>query len=703
MKTDRAARNAFSETSGDLPHSNINEDDERARRKEEKRARKAAMNADLEIPEDGEEMQDERAQRRSEKRARKAALEVDAEEHCEDVDAEDERMRRKLEKKARKAMLQNNEEFAMEERGKIQEEKLRRKSTMEPGTGSDVNTMHEERLGEDVDLEVESKKRKNKLEVKASLGGLVDVKDEGADDEDDRRKKKEERRARKLDAAALEAEVEHVTEAHASSNDTEFKEAVANTGVEAATDSPMQRIKSVKDCSTKVGPADVVDARVCGLGHGNKRFQPWSQFKDVRKESVFGRLVPASVDVMVQMGFAAPTVIQAYCWPIACAGRDLIGIAKTGSGKTLAYLLPAFPRILASKVGARASSGFYKATPSVVVLAPTRELAVQIEQEASRFQSTCGIVTVCVYGGASKTDQINALGRGSDIIVATAGRLNDFLAKPDKFTGKTIITLSAVGYVVLDEADRMLDMGFEPQIRTILKHIPGNRQTLLFSATWPPEVRDLAAEFISNPLHVSVGSCDHFQANADVEQRVCLLECDSTGSADRGAKKAELRRILKNHQSEMCIVFCAMKKTAAVLADELWADGFSAIGLHGDLAQWQRDEAMSSFTRGDCKILVATDVAARGLDVQGITFVVNYDPADQVDDHVHRTGRTGRAGKKGVAYTLLGKAEVRQAKLVADVIRKAGQTVPNDLAALERMPTGNWKTRKSAEWRNRTR
>merc|ERR1711957_1051671 len=188
-------------------------------------------------------------------------------------------------------------------------------------------------------------------------------------------------------------------------------------------------------------------------------------------------------------------------------------------------------------------------------------------------------------------------------------------------------------------------------------------------------------------------------ANEDVEQRVCLLDSDQEGAADRAKKKVELRRILTEHSKEMVLVFCSMKKTAGVIANELWADGFLASGLHGDMLQWERDEAMRAFTSGESKILVATDVAARGLDVQGITVVLNYDPADQVDDHVHRTGRTGRAGKKGLAYTLLGKAEVRQAKIVADVIRKAGQKVPADLAAVERMPNGNWKSRKGAEWR----
>eukprot|EP00928_Gymnodinium_smaydae_P013592 TRINITY_DN14951_c1_g2_i1.p1 TRINITY_DN14951_c1_g2~~TRINITY_DN14951_c1_g2_i1.p1 ORF type:complete len:1092 (+),score=223.26 TRINITY_DN14951_c1_g2_i1:47-3277(+) len=527
--------------------------------------------------------------------------------------------------------------------------------------------------------------------------------------EETRKKRKEERRA--LKAAELagdglrtsevvdgqkkrKTECQELDEAQAGSlekKDSQHVKAVQHSG-----STPAKRIKAERTKASAATLAGFADVRVSGAG--SDAFSPWSRFDELLFPNA-----PASVYVMEQMGFVSPTVIQAYCWPIACTKRDLIGIAKTGSGKTLAYMLPAFPIIMDAHAAVDTSSGFYKPKPLIAVIAPTRELAVQIEQESNRFQSICGVRTVCVYGGASKTEQIAALSKGADIVVATPGRLNDFLSKPDKYTGKTILSLSSVSYVVLDEADRMLDMGFEPQIRQILSYVSSERQTLLFSATWPEEVRQLATEFISNPIHVVVGACDHFQANGDVEQNVVLVESDATGAAERAAKKRELRRILQDNAAEMCIVFCGMKKTAGVLADELWADGFSATGLHGDMPQWQRDQAMKSFIDGQVKVLVATDVAARGLDVQGITVVVNYDPAEQVDDHVHRTGRTGRAGKKGRAYTILGKGEIRQAKLVAEVIRKAGQVVPDELQALERLPTGNWKTRKSAEWRNRAR
>lgn len=444
-------------------------------------------------------------------------------------------------------------------------------------------------------------------------------------------------------------------------------------------------------------PEDFADVHVTGPGADSEQLKPWAQFEDVDagKGGSKVSIPPRAVNYLVKdKAFERPTVIQAFCWPIACAQRDLVGIAKTGSGKTLAYLLPSFPLILASKSKMDSTGG-----PYVLVLGPTRELVVQIEQEASAFQRCLGITTVCVYGGAPKGPQIGALSRGADVVAATAGRLNDFLENKCKFTGKPILSIANASYVVLDEADRMLDMGFEPQIRKIFEHLPKERQTQLFSATWPKEIRELAYEFLTNPVHVRVGSCAAFQGNGDVEQRVLLLEADAkTGSAEEGVKKKELRRILKEHDGEMCMVFCAMKKTASIVADELWRDGFKAMGLHGDMDQWAREGALHSFKTGETKVLVCTDVAARGLDVKGIAVVVNYDPSAQAEDHVHRIGRTGRAGKKGLAYTLLGKDEIRCAKDIVKVMRSAGQVVPEDLAELAGRQLQNWKTRKNAKW-----
>lgn len=441
---------------------------------------------------------------------------------------------------------------------------------------------------------------------------------------------------------------------------------------------------------------DVVEVRVSGSNSKSQEMNPWMQFKDVKTSGPGGCLPPRAIEFLQKdKGFKKPTAIQSYCWPIACAERDLIGIAKTGSGKTIAFLLPMFPRIMIAKTG-------FKKGPYMVVLAPTRELAVQIEQEAVTLQKCTGVRTVCVYGGAPKGQQINALSKGTDILVGCPGRMNDFLDNVDKFTGKTILSLENCTSLVLDEADRMLDMGFEPQIRKVLGHITSKRQTMLFSATWPKEVRALASEFLDDPIQVRVGSGDSFQGNKDIEQRIVVLDSDSAEEASARVRKEELLKILKAHPNEMCLIFCAMKRTAADLANDLWKEQMSVRGIHGDLDQWARDEALRCFRTGEAKILVATDVAARGLDIKGIALVVNYDPAGNQEDHVHRIGRTGRAGQKGVAYTFLGKGDIRQAQEIVQVFQSAGQEVPQHLQEVASQRLNNWKTRKAAMW-NRSR
>lgn len=335
-------------------------------------------------------------------------------------------------------------------------------------------------------------------------------------------------------------------------------------------------------------------------------------------------------------GFIKPSQIQAYSWPIALRNMDVVGVAATGSGKTIAFLFPAFMHILNNRIGSR--------DPTLLVLAPTRELAVQIEKEAQRFGTSSNLRAVCAYGGQPKGDQLRQLRMGCHCLIATPGRLNDFLEMK-------AIRLDSIAKLVLDEADRMLDMGFEPQIRKILKEVPLRRHTLFFTATWPKEVRKLAEDFLNKPWQVQIGNRDELKANQDITQIVKLVN-------SAYEKNSVLDSIMREHKiidpsfEGRALVFAATKR----MCDELERNMrrmVNVTAIHGDKNQQQRDEALDNFRAGRVKVMVATDVAARGLDIKGVVLVINFDPANNTEDYVHRVGRTGRAGQKGTAITLL--------------------------------------------------
>lgn len=364
--------------------------------------------------------------------------------------------------------------------------------------------------------------------------------------------------------------------------------------------------------------------------------------------------------------FSEPTPIQAQCWPILSNGHDLIGIAKSGSGKTLAFLGPGFAQILRS--GADVHEG-----PMALVLAPTRELARQIQLEALRFGRSSGILCCSCTGGESKADQLEWLKRGCHIIVATPGRLNEFCENKQVWLGQ-------ISYLTLDEADRMLDMGFEPQIRRIIEECPRERQTLLFSATWPKAVRQLAFDFLQGPVHVHIGEMNAAKANTDVTQHVVLLERLTD-------KDRKLDEMLSQHlgEEELAIVFVSTKRCVQDIARLLWHHSFGVAEIHGDKDQRERDLALRSFTNKEKRVMVATDVASRGLDIKGVKLVINYDAANTPEDYVHRIGRTGRAGEKGLSYTFLVKEDpldLRKAKAILEVMQTAEQEVPEELREL---------------------
>jgi len=361
--------------------------------------------------------------------------------------------------------------------------------------------------------------------------------------------------------------------------------------------------------------------------------------------------------------FARPSPIQAHSWPFLLDGRDLIGIAATGSGKTIAFGVPALMHIR-KKVGGKTGK---KAVPRCLVLSPTRELAQQIADVLSEAGTPCGINSVCLYGGTSKGPQIAALKSGVDIVIGTPGRMKDLIEMG-------VCNLNEVSFVVLDEADRMLDLGFEPEVREILSQTSSVRQMVMFSATWPLAVHKLAQEFMDpNPIKVVIGSED-LAANHDVMQIVEVLD-------DRSRDSRLLALLDKYHkkQSNRVLVFVLYKKEAARVETMLQRRGWKAVSVHGDKAQHDRTKALSLFKEGKCPLIIATDVASRGLDIPDVEVVINYSYPLTTEDYVHRIGRTGRAGKKGVAHTFFTQENKGLAGELVNVLREADQIVPEAL------------------------
>ncbi|CAN6470383.1 unnamed protein product [Victoria cruziana] len=360
---------------------------------------------------------------------------------------------------------------------------------------------------------------------------------------------------------------------------------------------------------------------------------------------------------MQSAGFASPTPIQAQTWPVALQGRDIVAIAKTGSGKTLGYLIPAFIHLRQCRKNPQIG-------PTVLVLAPTRELATQIQDEAIKFGQSSRISCTCLYGGTPKGPQLRELERGADIVVATPGRLNDIFDMRK-------INFCQVSFLVLDEADRMLDMGFEPQIRKVVDEIPYRRQTLMYTATWPKDVRKIAGDLLLNPIQVNIGNVDELEANKAITQFVEVVSQPN--------KQQRLVQILKSQeQGSKVIVFCSTKRLCDQLACSI-RQNFRAAAIHGDKSQGERDWVLNEFRTGRSPVLVATDVAARGLDIKDIRVVINYDFPTGIEDYVHRIGRTGRAGATGISYTFFSDQDWKYATDLIKVLEGANQRVPPEV------------------------
>src|ERR1700689_3955060 len=347
-------------------------------------------------------------------------------------------------------------------------------------------------------------------------------------------------------------------------------------------------------------------------------------------------------------GYDTPTPIQEQAIPHALQGRDVLGIAQTGTGKTAAFTLPMLSMLERGRARAR--------MPRTLILEPTRELAAQVEEAFAKYGVNHKLNLALLIGGVSFGDQETKIARGADVVIATPGRLLDF-------TGRGGLLLNAIEILVIDEADRMLDMGFIPDIERICKLVPFTRQTLFFSATMPPEITRLADAFLHNPMRVEVSRA------ATTGENIVQALVPSGSSPEE--KRATLRKIIRGAENfKNAIIFCNRKRDVQVVYRSLEKHGFSVGALHGDLDQRARMAALESFRNDSVQLLVCSDVAARGLDIPDVSHIINYDAPHHAEDYAHRIGRTGRAGKTGVAITLTTRLDTKAIEEIEKLIAR---------------------------------
>ncbi|QIK77845.1 DEAD/DEAH box helicase [Sphingomonas piscis] len=364
-------------------------------------------------------------------------------------------------------------------------------------------------------------------------------------------------------------------------------------------------------------------------------------------------LSPELMRAVGESGYDTPTPIQKGAIPSVLMGKDLIGIAQTGTGKTAAFVLPMIDILGEGRSRAR--------MPRSLILEPTRELAVQVSENFEKYGKYHKLSMALLIGGVQMGDQVKALEKGVDVLIATPGRLKDLFER-----GKILLT--GCELLVIDEADRMLDMGFIPDIEEICSKLPKSRQTLLFSATMPPPIQKLGAKFLTDPKRIEVAR--PATANVNIEQRLIITRADK--------KRDVLRDVLRHEEVKNAIIFSNRKTTVRDLAASLKRSGFAVGQIHGDMEQKDRLAEFDRFKKDEINILVASDVAARGLDVKGVSHVVNFDVPWQPDDYIHRIGRTGRAGAQGIAITLATKED---AEAVANIEKLTGIKIPRPEAA----------------------
>eukprot|EP00747_Dinoflagellata_sp_TGD_P192829 gnl/TRDRNA2_/TRDRNA2_58219_c0_seq1.p1 gnl/TRDRNA2_/TRDRNA2_58219_c0~~gnl/TRDRNA2_/TRDRNA2_58219_c0_seq1.p1 ORF type:complete len:633 (-),score=126.14 gnl/TRDRNA2_/TRDRNA2_58219_c0_seq1:80-1837(-) len=415
-------------------------------------------------------------------------------------------------------------------------------------------------------------------------------------------------------------------------------------------------------------------------GEGSEQITPISSFQDLASWYQIPAFLTANI---AKCKYTKPTPIQKYALAVGLAQRDAMCCAQTGSGKTCSFLLPIISFIPeAAATGTVGVVVGQPAAPKAIVLAPTRELCSQIHMEARKLTFKSKVRASEVYGGVEAKPQLRELALGSDIVTATPGRLSDFIERG-------VMTMSQAWYLVLDEADRMLDMGFEPQIRQIVQKsdMPtpeAGRMTLMFSATFPKPMQKLAQEFMRNYIWIGVGQVGG--AVDTVEQSFVL--------ANQQQKPAEAVKLLKQNPNDSTLVFVAMKRTAAWLQEHFGQNGISAMPIHGDMAQPEREQSLKAFRSGQVKVLVATDVAARGLDIPKVSHVVNYDLPEQLEDYVHRIGRTGRIGRQGWATSFFAtQGNYSNHKILGGLVKilsDAGKPIPDFMQQLAQKSGISW-------------
>src|SRR5438067_8949029 len=359
-------------------------------------------------------------------------------------------------------------------------------------------------------------------------------------------------------------------------------------------------------------------------------------------------LSPELLQAITDTGYTTPTPIQQQAIPVVASGRDVLGCAQTGTGKTASFALPMIDKLAAGRSRAR--------MPRSLILEPTRELATQVEAAFERYGKHHRLTTALLIGGESFGDQLKKLDRGVDVLIATPGRMLDLFER-----GK--ILLSDVRILVIDEADRMLDMGFIPDVERIVGLLSKTRQTLFFSATMPPEIRRLADAFLKEPVAISVSP--PASPAETVAQSIVVVAPED--------KREALRRLIGSEDVKNALIFCNRKRDVDILQRSLTRHGFDAAALHGDMSQPKRTETLERFKNSEIRLLVASDVAARGLDIQGLSHVFCFDVPYHAEDYVHRIGRTGRAGRQGRSFML---AAPEDGKAVAAIQRLIGKDIP---------------------------